>query len=208
MAEEKNNSSPTEINSSLGSFNKSTSPFAQPVAKTTDDSKQPVEKEGKEDIKINFEKFEKARKSRNKSAFEIKYEGWLRNKKSLVIIWLVIFGVFAIILGSMIPLIIFNTKDVLGSSTSLFSTNYWGDIKSISTAGNVLSYVACGILGIPIIYMIIAFVVGINGVLYSNGFHLAIWICLLVALACVIVAAGCSGFALSEVVNFHSPKTS
>ncbi|GHU26300.1 hypothetical protein FACS1894152_0600 [Bacilli bacterium] len=156
------------------------------------------------DEQINFEKFDRKKNVKAKTALGMKLDIWLRNPKMLLRIWLVAIFTILIIWACTISYIVFNTHILKHPNDFQPDALYHG----IGIAGNVLSYICLFLPVFPFIYMMTAAIVGVNGVLSSRPFHFFLWTILIVAFILLIGATCLSGFYIHNCYDFNpQPKS-
>ncbi len=201
-----------EINKNLGSFS-SYDPkkdvnnnFADDVIVSESSNKLGSMQES--DKKINFEKFSKKKKSYfnfkiASNSFFVKIDSWLRNNRILLRIWLIIIGVILFILSFSITFPIVISIDMSNAGISSYF-NFSG-FRNIAISSNIMNYIALGFISIPLFYLFITVLVGINGVYRSRQFHFIFWICLAIAFLLMVIST-CFGIYIVHSFNsFHVP---
>ena len=208
-----NNEQEFEINKNLGSFS-SYDPKKDMNSSFVDDDVIVSESSNKlgsmqeSDKKINFEKFSKKKKSyftfkTASNGFFIKIDSWLRNNRILLRIWLIIIGVILFILSFSITFPIVISIDMSNAGISSYF-NFSG-FRNIAISSNIMNYVALGFISIPLFYLFITVLVGINGVYRSRQFHFIFWICLSIAFLLMVIST-CFGIYIVHSFNsFHVP---
>jgi hypothetical protein len=119
----------------------------------------------------------------------------------LLRIWLVAFGVIALLLATQICYLVFVTG-ILKAGQS----KYWpeGIYHNLGVVGNIFSYISIGLPVIPFIFLLTTAIIGINGMLSSRMFHYFLWTTLAVAFVCFLVSTICSGIYMDMCYSFHT----
>ena len=199
------------INKNLGSFENSFDPNEDPI-KQIDDEIVINEESNKlgsireEDKKVDFEKFKRTkRKQRNvykpgTNNFAIKIDTWLRNDRTMYSIWIIATCLIAIILSVSIALLTVICLDQAAAA----GQGFWNldSFKQIAMAAKVFSGLAIGIVVVPLVYLLITVLVGINNVYRSRQYHYFLWICLIIGFVFTIVSIPLSSYVIILSNNF------
>ena len=182
------------VNKNVGSFDNDFDPSKDPISQI--DNEILIEKSSnklgsirEEDKKVDFEKFKKTKKRRAfkpaKNAFSIKLDTWLRNDHTMHIIWGIAGTIIGIILAVAILFLAFVCIEQAATTQGMWNLD---SFKAIALCNNVFTGLAIGIVILPLFYLLVTVMVGINGVYRSRQFHFFLWICLILGLLFVIVA--------------------
>ncbi len=198
-----------DINSNVGSFVNVEEPIADGINEidvTDKSAKLGTIKE--QDKLVNFEKFKNVKRKSKKqhiseNKFMIKIGTWLRNDRTLKIVWMFIGIIMCIILALSISMVTTITLDWT-HKPNYGPLNLPGMHTKVIVA-QVFSYISLGCIVLPLLYLFITILVGINGVYRSQSFHLFLWICLLIAFICMGVSAGFGSYIIIEFNSFHLP---
>ncbi len=199
-----------DINQNVGSFSCDVVPAITEPEKKLEATKKIKTEQVNQQPEINFEKFSKTKKKRffkekgAKSSFGVKVETWLANKKKLGLIWAVI-GTFLSILYTFSIFFITYGSNVLGNcANSPLAPNYPGvSFNKMLQAGVAMSYIVIILLSLPIIYLIISWFVGINGVYYSRLFHYVFWSIILFCVILFVINSICCWIPFAEFWSFQ-----
>lgn len=201
---------PEDINTNLGKFVNVNEPKQEEDELLIEDKSSEFVNIKNQDIQINFEKFEK-KKRRNlifkdrpaKTKFSVTLETWLQNKRTRGFIWGLAIVVLIILLTLSIAMVITVTTMWKHTGESSYFNFQW--FKDTAIAGNIFSYMIIGLCVIPLLYLFITVLVGINGVYKSRSFHIFMWSCYLAAFILLIVCLSLSGTIIYHVNEFTPP---
>lgn len=204
---------PIDVNQNVGSFSPDTiDPSKQQKEQTpeqldvSDQSQKFVNIKNK-DVAINFEKFEKTKRSQKQisrpgnSKFSIKFDAWLHNRKPCLIIWMAALGTIIVLLALSISLVVVTTLDKKTGG------GYWDFtwMKNLQIASAVFSYVIMALTVIPLIYLLITVLVGIRDTYRSLKFHYFMWGCFIAAFVLLIAMLVMSGIEIHYNNVFTKP---
>ena len=79
-------------------------------------------------------------------------------------------------------------------------------MQNTAIAANSFSYMSMAFTFLPLLYLLITILVGINGVYKSRPFHYFLWICLITAFVFMIVSLILSSVVISYENGFIRPK--
>ena len=165
------------VNKNVGSFDNDFDPSKDPISQI--DNEILIEKSSnklgsirEEDKKVDFEKFKRTKKRRTfkpaKNAFSIKADTWLRNDHTMHIIW----GIVGVTIGIILTIAIsFLTVVCVEQEAPVQGMWNLDSFKTIALCNNVFTGLAIGILILPLFYLLVTVMVGINGVYRSRQFH-------------------------------------
>lgn len=200
----------TNINSNLGKF---TTDFDVQANMINDDvivsdkSKQ-LGSIREQDKKVDFSKFSKTKKNKNlastKSKFAIKVDTLLRNDRTLLIVWSAAILTIITCLAFTISFAVTLTLDWKNKPDASFFNFQW--VQNTALAANSFSYISMGLIALPLLYLLITVLVGINGVYRSRSFHYFLWICLITAFVLMLVSLIMSSMIISYENSFIRPK--
>lgn len=153
---------------------------AKKIASTSEIHKEDEYDIGNKEVKetsINFEKFSKTKKSLKPSKistnkFLTQMDIWLRNKKSLLIIWSIILAICVIMIALDIYYIITLQPHL---SAVKDGGGIWGIHINETISAFVFACLSIAIIPIPFIYLVTTWFVGVNGVISSRNFHVFLW---------------------------------
>lgn len=182
------------VNKNVGSFDNDFDPSKDPILQIDNEIliEQSSNKLGSirdEDKKVDFERFKKTKKKHifkpAKNAFAIKVDTWLRNDHTMHIIW----GIAGSIIG-IILVIAISFLAVICIEQAVPAQGMWNldSFKTIALCNNIFTGLAIGIIILPLFYLLVTVMVGINGVYRSRQFHFFLWTCLILGLLFVFVA--------------------
>ncbi|WEK82821.1 MAG: hypothetical protein L3I91_01640 [Mycoplasma sp.] len=214
-----------DINQNLGSFGDDANAKPEPNKDELDigDHSAKFEMIKEKPVALNFEKFNKRKQlpdilkifQRKEKPSGIKqYTGstrlaitldkWLRNKKSRFFVWSTALLLIGLIWGIIISLVSINIH-LWNTKASTGPYNLWW-FQNSGLAGNILGYITLGITFLPLFYLFITLLVGINQVYISRGFHYFLWSCIFIGLVIFIAAVGLEVWTISNVQRFTPPK--
>lgn len=205
-----------DINQNVGSFSSDVVPAITEPEKKPEATKKIKTEQVKEQPEINFEKFTKTKKRRffkeksAKSSFGVKVETWFANKKKLGLIWAIIAVLFIVLYTFSIFFIAYGNNVLSNSDSSPLAPGYPGiSFNQMLQAGIAMSYIVIILLALPIVYLIISWFVGINGVYYSRLYHYVFWSIILFCLVLFVINSICCWIPFGEFWSFHKyvPKT-
>lgn len=181
------------VNKNIGSFDNDFDPTKDPISQI--DNEIVIEQSSNKlgsirevDKKVDFEKFKKTKKRHTfkpaKNAFSIKVDTWLRNDHTMHIIW----GIVGSIIGAILAITIsFLTTVCIKQAAPTKGMWNLESFKAIALANDVFAGLAIGFVILPLFYLLVTVMVGINGVYRSRQFHFFLWVCLILALLFAIV---------------------
>ncbi len=204
---------PTDINQNVGSFgtnvidpSKQEETFELDVS---DKSEKFINIKNKS-VPIDFEKFSRTKKNRHtykpgKNKFAITLDAWLHNRSSCLKIWYLAIAAIVILLAFSISFVVVVTLDA-NSSLSYGWTNFtW--MKNVGIASNVFGYIIMALAVIPLIYLLITVLVGINEVYKSRNYHYFMWGCFIAAAVLLIAFLVLSGIYVGHYNAFTQPSS-
>lgn len=187
-----------DINKNIGSFGASENEIATEVA-VEENIKEPTKKT----IKINFEKFTTNKNFGNSKWGKIKtyLSNRLEKPLSYWIIWGIYLGIIVIAYTLAIAFIV-----VIANNLHDVSRNFNHDQNFVRTgiAGEAFSGIILSLPIIPLLFLLICWLVQINGVVKSVKFHLMLIFTLLTMLVLLMVAIVLSATYIhySSIVTF------
>jgi hypothetical protein len=125
---------------------------------------------------------------------------WLRNKKSFIIIWLIILGVIITILVTQITLPIYVNKAMHKSGNGPWSLPF---MIPMHKAASILAWISIACIPAPFLFLLTTWIVGVNGVAKSRVFHYWLWFMLLLGVICMLVSIALGGYILNDINSFH-----
>jgi hypothetical protein len=128
-------------------------------------------------------------------------DSWLRNKKSFIIVWLIILAIVITVLITQIVLPIFVNKAIHHGGNGAWLLPY---NKNTAKASMILSYLALGFVPLPFLFLLTTWIIGINGVARSRTFHYVLWFLLSLSILCMIISIGCGGYVLNDCNSWIS----
>lgn len=183
------------VNRNIGSFEEDFDPSKDPLSQidtniTIDKSSNKLGSVREEDKRVDFQKFEKTKKKHipnpSNSNFSIKVDTWLRNNRTMHIIWAICsLFIFAIVGVAISFLTVICIEQHNASSQGMWNLQ---SFKTMALCSNIFSGIAMGVIVLPLLYLLITVMVGINGVYRSRQFHTFLWICLILGLIFIVVA--------------------
>ena len=201
---------PQDVNANVGSFGENVKdPSKEPQKPAGDelivsDKSKKFENIKGKDVEIDFDKFKKKRKvfkqkeyKPGKTKFAVTLDTWLHNRRTCIKVWMVALAVMvvcmAVGLGLAIPSVI-NVKNV--------PNPYWSILHTDAVVGIVFGFIAGTLFLIPLIYLLITILVGINGIAQSRSFHYFLWGCLAISFICMIICCGLCGHVFDMANSF------
>ena len=206
-----------DINKNLGSFENSFDPNEDPI-KQIDEEIVINEESNKlgsvreEDKKVDFAKFSRTKKKQKHTYkpgtnnFAIRIDAWLRNDRSMHVIWILAASIIAIILS--ISIVFFTVISLDQASAS--DKGYWNldSFKTIALCAKTFSGLAIGVVVLPLVYLLITVLVGINNTYRSRQFHYFLWVCLIIGFVFTIVTIPLGSYIIIINNNFVPPSSS
>lgn len=193
-----------DINANLGKFDSDNTPpdlvTPNPTLASQAIEEENVEEKKERKFKIDFEKFNRRKQVASKNALGIKMDMWLRNKKSFILIWLIILAVVIAVLVTQITLPIFVNKGIHNSGNGPWE---YTTMKNLAKTTSILAYICFGLIPLPFLFLLTTWIIGINAVAKSRIFHYVLWFILVVAVICMIISLGCGGYVLNDINSYH-----
>lgn len=184
------------INQNIGSFENDFDPNKDPISQIDDEiliekSSNKLGSVREEDKRVDFEKFKKTKKRKHifkpgNNGFSIKVDTWLRNDRTMQMVWLVA----SLIIGIVLAVAISFLTIICIEQSHAPNQGMWNlkSFRSIALANNIFTGMAIGIVVLPLFYLLITIMVGINDVYRSRQFHFFLWSCLILGLLFIIVS--------------------
>ncbi len=201
-----------DVNKNIGSFENDFDPSKDPLSQidtniTIDKSSNKLGSVREEDKRVDFQKFEKTKKRHvpipSNSNFSIKVDTWLRNDHTMHIIWTICSLLIFIIVGAAISLLtVICIEQHNASSQGMWNLQ---SFKTTALCSNIFSGMAMGIVVLPLLYLLITVMVGINGVYRSRQFHVFLWVCLILGLVFILVAIPLGSYVILWNGKFTPP---
>ena len=205
-----------DINKNLGSFKNSFDPNKDPINQNDDEI---IINEGsnklgsirEEDKKINFAKFNRTKKRQKHTYkpgtnnFSIKLDTWLRNDRTMHVIWILAASIITIILSISIAFLTVICLD----QANCGSQSYWNldSFKTVALWSKIFSGLAVGVVVLPLVYLLITVLVGINNTYRSRQFHYFLWVCLIIGFVFTVVAIPLGSYIIT-LNNIFVPPSS
>lgn len=185
-----------DINSNVGSFTKVKNEAKKPTKEDSSIVTSVEDKKGKQDIKIDFEKFEQKKKTPKSNNRFAKLEIIISKKGNLLKIWLIIIAIIIAIIAIQIPLLIVSNS-VIDNSVG---ANRYGWVAPSVKAGNILAIISMSLPAISFLYLLTTWIVGTNGVYKSKNFLAILLMSLCLSVTLLIVVCGLYG---AVICNFN-----
>lgn len=202
---------PEDINSNVGKFVNVEEPKSTEDEMLVEDKSQQFINIKNKDVALNFEKFDKKNKKKRffkdkpgKTKFSVIVDTWLQNKRTCLYVWLAAIGSLIILLSLSIAMVTTVTTMWKASGDASFFNFQW--FQNVAISGNVFSYIIIGLCVIPLLYLFVTILVGINGVYKSRSYHYFMWGCFIAAFVLLIVCLSLSGIVIDHVISFTIPS--
>ena len=204
------------INQNIGSFENDFDPNKDPISQMEDEiliekSSNKLGSVREEDKKLNFEKFTKTKKRKHifkhgNNGFSIKIDTWLRNDRTMRMIWLAA----SLIIGVILAVAISFLTIICVEQTHAPKQGMWNlkSFRSIALINNIFTGMAIGIVVLPLFYLLITIMVGINDVYRSKKFHIFLWICLMLGLLFIIISVPLGSYVMLWNAKFTPVSSS
>lgn len=199
------------INKNLGSFENSFNPSKDPIKQIDDEivineDSNRLGSLREEDKKVDFAKFSRTKRKQRHAYkpgtnnFAIKIDTWLRNDRSMHIIWIFAASIIAIILSISIAFLTVICLDQANAA----GQGYWNldSFKALALASKTLSGLAIAVVVLPLVYLLITVLVGINNTYRSRQFHYFLWISLIAGFVFTIVTIPLGSYVIILNNNF------
>lgn len=199
------------INKNLGSFENSFNPSKDPIKQIDDEivineDSNRLGSLREEDKKVDFAKFSRTKRKQRHAYkpgtnnFAIKIDTWLRNDRSMHIIWIFAASIIAIILSISIAFLTVICLDQANAA----GQGYWNldSFKAAALASKTFSGLAIAVVVLPLVYLLITVLVGINNTYRSRQFHYFLWISLIAGFVFTVVTIPLGSYVIILNNNF------
>lgn len=124
----------------------------------------------------------------------------LRNTKTLVLVWLTNLLIISVIFAVTIALVVVTINSWKNKS----DISLWNiaSNQNMAIAGNIFGYIAMGVTFLPLFYLFITVLVGINNVYASRNYMYYLWLSLIISLVMMSICIILNGIVLGEVNSF------
>lgn len=217
-----------DINQNLGSFGEEAKTENEPASEELDigDHSAKFEMIKEKPVALDFEKFNRRRQLPDvlkvfqrkpktektpgqytgSSKLAITLDKWLRNKKSRLLVWSMAMMIIALIWAVAITLVA--TSIHLWKSKTDDSLINFASTQNLIIAGNVFGFISLGITFLPLFYLLITVLVGINQVYISRNYHYFLWSCIGFGLFLMIICLGLDLGVINYINSFTpAPKS-
>lgn len=159
------------------------------------------------EVKIDFAKFERQRRQKKQTKLDIKLGGWLSNKKTLIRIW--VLAILAIIFFITIQTVYYvYIQKINHGWTHNHNGGKWPAkalYPHVDVAAKVFALISMCLPVIPLFYLFIAAIVGINGIISSKTYHYVLWTILALCGFCFVLSTCLSLTFIIGCITFNPP---